>query len=144
MSATIVRLIGHYVEMVVAMAVGMGVLALPWMLMWPGLHNHRVLDVLVMVVNMTLGMAAWMAIRRHSRRTIIEMSVAMVAPFVVLLVPLATGAISVNTLTTAGHILMFGSMFAAMLVRRRDYDHPRSVVQLRNRPADRVEEVVAL
>lgn len=119
----IARFAGHYVEMVVAMFVGMGIFALPWMLLWPGLSDHPVLDTLVMVANMTLGMAAWMAIRRHSARLIVEMSAAMVAPFVVLLAPLAAGAITVDTLSMAGHVLMFGTMLGAMFVRRDEYLH---------------------
>jgi hypothetical protein len=119
----IARFAGHYAEMVVAMFVGMGLFALPWMVLWPGLSDHPVLDTLVMVANMTLGMAAWMAIRRHSPRMIIEMSAAMAAPFVVLLAPLAAGAITVETLSTAGHVLMFVTMLGAMLVRRHEYLH---------------------
>lgn len=119
----IARFAGHYAEMVVAMFVGMGLFALPWMLLWPGLSDHPVLDTLVMVANMTLGMALWMAIRRHSSQMILEMSAAMVAPFVVLLAPLAAGAITVETLSTAGHVLMFVTMLGAMLVRRHEYLH---------------------
>ena len=119
----IARFAGHYVEMVVAMFVGMGIFALPWMLLWPGLSDHPVPDTLVMVVNMTLGMAAWMAIRRHGSRLIVEMSAAMIAPFVVLLAPLAAGAITVDTLSMAGHVLMFVTMLGAMLVRRHEYLH---------------------
>jgi hypothetical protein len=143
MTRQIIRFAGHYVEMVVAMFVGMGLLALPWMLIWPGLRDHPLLDTLVMAADMTIGMAAWMAIRRHSRRMIVEMSVAMVAPFVVLLAPLATGAIAVDTLTTAGHVLMFLTMLAAMLLRRQDYTHHRGTEPLRNRQTDRLEQVAA-
>ena len=57
------RFIGHYVEMVLAMFVGMGILALPWMLIWPDLDEYPVADTLVMAANMTIGMAAWMALR---------------------------------------------------------------------------------
>ena len=143
MTRQIIRFAGHYVEMVLAMLVGMGLLALPWMLIWPGLRDHPVLDTLVMAANMTMGMAAWMALRRHSRRMIVEMSVAMVAPFVVLLAPLATGFITVDTLTTAGHVLMFLTMLAAMLVRRQDYTHHRGADPVRIRRTDRLEQVAA-
>jgi hypothetical protein len=117
------RFVGHYVEMVLAMFAGMGLLALLWMVIWPGLDDHAVLGTLVMAADMTIGMATWMAFRGHGRRMIVEMSAAMVAPFVVLLAPLAMGAITEDTLMTAGHILMFLTMLGAMLVRRRDYVH---------------------
>ncbi|MGH3456970.1 DJ-1/PfpI family protein [Aeromicrobium sp.] len=117
------RFVGHYLEMVLAMFAGMGLLMLPWMVIWPGVGNHEVLGTLVMGVNMTIGMATWMAIRGHDRRMIVEMSAAMVAPFVLLLLPLAAGVISDGTLMMAGHIVMFLTMLAAMLLRRHDYTH---------------------
>jgi len=143
MKRQMIRFVGHYVEMVVAMFIGMGLLALPWMLIWPGLRDHPVLDTLVMVANMTIGMATWMTIRRHSRPMIVEMSVAMVAPFVVLLAPLATGVITADTLMTAGHLLMFLTMLAAMLLRRQDYTHHHGTAPTRYQQPDRVEKVAA-
>lgn len=143
MTRQVIRFAGHYVEMVVAMFVGMGLLALPWMLIWPGLRDHPVLDTLVMASNMTIGMAAWMAIRRHSRPMIAEMCVAMVAPFVVLLAPLATGAISAGTLTSAGHVLMSLTMLAAMLLRRQAYTHHGRTALVRDRQSDRFEQVAS-
>ncbi|MFF3228793.1 hypothetical protein ACFYV7_38775 [Nocardia suismassiliense] len=137
MQRQIFTFVGHYLEMVLAMFIGMGLLALLWMLIWPGLHDQPVASTLVMAADMTIGMAGWMAIRGHSRRMIVEMSVAMVAPFVVLLVPLVTGAITADTLMTVGHVLMFGTMLAAMLLRRSDYTHRHgTVVQ-----PDRVENI---
>lgn len=131
------RFIGHYVEMVVAMFVGMGVLALPWMLIWPDLDQNPVADTLVMAANMTIGMAAWMAVRGHGRRMIVEMSAAMVAPFVVLLVPYANGAVTADTVMMGGHTLMFLTMLAAMLVRRDDYvNHHGRPLRAGRLPAD--------
>jgi flagellar biosynthetic protein FliP len=127
------RFIGHYAEMVLAMSIGMGLLALPWLLIWPGLGDHPVPDTLVMAANMTIGMAAWMAVRGHGRRMIVEMSAAMVAPFLLLLAPLAAGAITADTLTMAGHALMFLTMLGAMLVRRHDYAHHHGTWPLRRR-----------
>lgn len=141
MKRQIFKFVGHYLEMVLAMFVGMGLLALPWMLIWPGLRDHPVPDTLVMAANMTIGMAAWMAIRRHGRRMIVEMSAAMVAPFVVLLAPLASGAITADTLMTVGHVLMFLTMLAAMLLRRPHYTHQRATAPLRSRQTDRAENI---
>lgn len=117
------RLTRHYVEMVLAMLAGMGILGGLWMLVWPGIHDRPVIHTLEMAANMTIGMAVWMAVRGHPRRMIVEMSVAMVAPFLVLLVPLATGGITADTLMAAGHVLMLFTMLAAMLLRRQDYMH---------------------
>ena len=117
------RFVGHYLEMVLSMLAGMGLLAIPWMVLWPGLSDHPVIDTLVMTANMTIGMAAWMVFRGHGRRMIVEMSAAMVAPFLLLLIPLAAGAITTDTLMMGGHTLMFITMLGAMLVRRDDYTH---------------------
>lgn len=127
------RFVVHYIEMVLAMLAGMGLLALPWMLIWPSLSDHVVVDTLVMAANMTIGMAAWMAVRGHARRMIVEMSAAMTAPFLVLLMPLAMGAITADTLMMAGHTLMFLTMLAAMLVRRDDYTHHHATPLWRRR-----------
>ena len=126
----------HYVEMVLAMFVGMGLLALPWMLIWPDLGDYPVADTLVMAANMTIGMAAWMALRGHGRRMIVEMSAAMVAPFLLLLVPYTAGVITADTVMMAGHMLMFLTMLAAMLLRREDYlNHHGRPLRARRRPA---------
>jgi flagellar biosynthetic protein FliP len=78
-----------------------------------------------MATNMTVGMALWMWIRRHSWPRIAEMSAAMVLPFAVLLVPFWLGTISGMTLMMAGHVLMVPLMLAAMLWRRAEYSHHR-------------------
>ena len=75
---------------------------------------------LVMAVDMTIGMAVWMAVRRHAVRLIVEMSVAMCAPFVLLLAPYGLGLVSGETVMGAGHVLMFLTMVGAMLLRREE------------------------
>ncbi len=47
----------------------------------------------------------------------------MYAPFLVLLVPYAFGAISGGTLMMGGHLLMLPAMLGVMLWRHRDYRH---------------------
>lgn len=143
MERPLVRFLGHYVEMVVAMVVGMGLLAPTLLLIWPGLRDHPEPDTLVMVATMTTGMAAWMAIRRHSPRRIAEMSAAMVAPFLVLLAPLATGDITADTLMDAGHVLMLLTMLATMLLRRDHYTHHHRTAPMRPRQTDRFERAAA-
>ena len=113
----------HFVEMVVAMFVGMAVLGPVWSFAWPGLSDLAVPSALVMAANMTIGMALWMRIRRHAWRPIVEMSVAMVLPFLALLIPYALKAIDGETLMMGGHLLMLPAMLAAMLWRHREYRH---------------------
>jgi len=113
----------HFAEMVIAMFAGMLVLGPLWSLLWPGLSDRPAVGALVMATNMTIGMAAWMRIRRHAWPLIAEMSAAMYLPFLVLLIPYAFGAISGGALMMGGHVLMLPAMLAAMLWRHREYRH---------------------
>ena len=117
------RFAGHYLEMVVAMLVGMFALGPLWSFAVPGLLESVAVEAMVMAIDMTVAMALWMLVRRHSPRMIAEMSVAMVAPFGLALVPYWLGAISGHTVMMAGHVLMFPAMLAAMLLRHRAYRH---------------------
>jgi hypothetical protein len=117
------RFAGHFAEMVIAMLVGMVALGPLWSLAAPALLGRGDVQALVMATNMTIGMALWMRIRRHSWPRIAEMSAAMYLPFLVLLVPHWLGVISAGTMMTAGHLLMMPAMLAATLWRRSDYHH---------------------
>lgn len=114
------RFTGHYVEMVVAMLIGMVALGPLWPSAW--LERPDV-DAIVMATNMTVAMVAAMALRRHSWPRIAEMAAAMYLPFVVLLVPYWLGALSGMGLMVAGHVIMFPLMLAAMVWRRAEYWH---------------------
>jgi hypothetical protein len=114
----------HYLEMVVAMLVGMVALGPVWSLVWPGWTDVFEVHVLLMATNMAIGMAAWMAFRKHSRIAIAEMAAAMYVPFLVLLVPYWAGVVPADVVFTAGHLLMLPAMAAPMLLwRRHEYLH---------------------
>lgn len=119
------RFVGHYLEMVLAMLAGMGLLAPLWSWLLPGLADRPALDVLAMAASMVVGMGLWMRIRGHGRPMIAEMSAVMVAPFVVLLGPYAAGWLSGDALSGLGHVLMFLAMLALMLIRREHYGRPQ-------------------
>ena len=110
------RLIRHFLEMLAAMVLGMLILA-P---LWPTIDRVE-LQALVMATNMTIGMAALMAVRRHAWPGIVEMSAAMYAPFIILFVPYWTGLITAGGLFLIGHLLMLPAMLLAMLHRRAEY-----------------------
>ncbi|MGW3998428.1 hypothetical protein ACWEF6_33485 [Amycolatopsis sp. NPDC004772] len=114
------RFTGHYVEMVVAMLVGMVALTPLWPSAW---LDRPDVDALVMATDMTVAMVLAMALRRHSWPRIAEMAAVMYLPFVALLVPYWLGAISGMTLMVAGHVIMFPLMLAAMVWRRAEYWH---------------------
>jgi len=118
----------HYLEMLVAMIVGMVVLAPVWSWATGALGVAAVFDradvgALVMATNMTIAMSVWMLYRGHSWAPIVEMAAAMYLPFIVLFIPLWTGAISGHTVMAAGHLLMLPAMALAMLLRRSEYTH---------------------
>jgi flagellar biosynthetic protein FliP len=122
-SSVVWHVVRHYLEMVVAMVVGMAVLGPVWNLAWPGLPAHIVVESLVMATDMAIGMGAWMRFRGHSWSAIAVMSAAMYLPFLVLLPPFWAGAITGGTLMGAGHVLMLPAMALAMLWRRSEYVH---------------------
>ena len=110
------RFIRHFLEMLAAMVLGMFVLG-P---LWPTVNGVE-LHALVMATNMTIGMAALMAVRRHAWPGTVEMSAAMYAPFIILFVPYWAGLISAGGLLLLGHLLMLPAMLVAMLHRRVEY-----------------------
>jgi len=115
----------HYLEMVVAMFVGMAAL---WGLgevvtMIIGLEYalKPELAVFKMAFDMSVGMVAWMRYRGHGWPGTAEMVAAMFAPAVAL-APLSwLGVITGESLMLATHILMLPLMLIAMLRRRAEY-----------------------
>jgi hypothetical protein len=116
----------HYLEMVLAMLLGMATLFPLWALATSGASDagwlHRTdVESLVMATTMSVPMAAWMAYRGHRWWLTLEMCAAMYAGFVLLFPLLWTGALDEMGVMMAGHTLMPLFMLAAMLLRRREY-----------------------
>lgn len=112
----------HYLQMLVAMFVGMGVLMPLTMPLGDGAGVE--VNALLMATSMTIGMAAWMAWRRHSWPGIVEMGAAMYLAFVVLFPLLWLGLLSSGGVMLVGHVLMLPAMAVAMLRRREEYLGP--------------------
>jgi hypothetical protein len=112
------RFIGHFVEMVVVMLIGMGVLTAVL-----GMPHSSPIEVqaIYMAATMTLPMAGWMLIRGHSRRGTAEMAAAMILPVAALFPMLWAGLISGHALLDLQHVLMVPAMLGAMLYRRAEY-----------------------
>ncbi len=119
------RFIRHYLEMLVAMVVGMAVLTPLWSLalapVGVELADHTAVYTTVMATNMSVGMGAWMRWRGHGWRSISEMSAAMYAAFAVVLVPYWLGSVTADGVMLVGHVLMLPAMLIAMLARRDEY-----------------------
>ncbi len=118
----------HFVEMLVAMAVGMVALLPAWELVLDAAGAEWLVDnpyssALIMATNMTVAMSAWMKVRGHRWQPIAEMAAAMYLPFLVLFAPLALGLIDEGALMLWGHVLMLPAMAAAMLLRPAEYAH---------------------
>jgi hypothetical protein len=116
------RFVRHFLEMLVAMIVGMALLMPLWGLAGlPVLGPYPELHALWMATTMTVGMSAWMAFRRHSWPAIAEMALAMYVPFVLLFLPYWAGVLSGEGVILAGHVLMLPAMVLAMLRRPAEY-----------------------
>ncbi|MCK2215722.1 DJ-1/PfpI family protein [Actinomadura sp. ATCC 31491] len=134
------RFLWHYAEMAVAMLLGMALLGPLWSAALPDAVARLDVRTLTMAADMAAGMAVWMRVRRHGWPAIAEMAAAMVAPFLVLLVPYWLGVLPGAVVSGAGHALMFVLMAVVMLRRRAEYTgHP-----VRVRVPARVVKVAAL
>ncbi|GAA2989855.1 hypothetical protein [Streptosporangium longisporum] len=131
----------HFAEMVIAMIAGMLLFGQVWavvspLLGWSDALARADLAAMVMATDMTLGMAIWMRVRGHDWPSIAEMGAAMFVPFLVLLVPFWTGALSGDGLMIGGHLLMLPAMLVAMLLRRKEYSRPHRRPACAAPPAD--------
>src|SRR5437870_10713551 len=94
------NLVRHFIEMVLAMLVGMAILGLAAagvcaVLGHSGfLTHHAGLRSFVMALNMSIGMAAWMRFRGHGWAPIGEMVGAMFVPWALLIGPYLAGLIA--------------------------------------------------
>jgi hypothetical protein len=120
------RVVGHYLEIVVAAVAGMVILGPAESMLlnpigWAEVIANFEAATLVMATNMTVAAAAWMRLRGHGWAAIGEMAVAMYASFLVLFPPLWLGVLSASGLMVLGHLLMLFAIAAAMLRRRDEY-----------------------
>ena len=117
----------HFVEMVVVMLLSMAILgaavsAVFALVGHANLLHYAALRGLLMTGYMVAGMALWMRHRRHAWVSVLEMSVAMVVPYAILLGPFLAGLIEKGPFLGAMHVLMLPSMYVAMVIRRDEYE----------------------
>ncbi|MDT0317812.1 hypothetical protein [Streptomyces millisiae] len=113
----------HYVEMILAMFVGMFALDPLWTAagLDPSYDHEPELASLLMAFDMSVGMALWMRFRGHAWAPTLEMCGAMFAPLVPLFPLLWAGAVDGMTVMMVAHVAMFPLMLAVMLRRRDEY-----------------------
>jgi len=136
MSASTKHFLRHYLEMVIAMFLGMGLLMPPTGLAldafgssWSELRTSApALMLLGMALTMTVPMVGWMRFRGHRWRANTEMTAAMLLPALAVMALLWAGLVEdIGVLLVIEHVAMLASMLAAMLLRRAEYSHgPRS------------------
>lgn len=118
----------HLLEMTIAMFAGMFVLGMPLKALFDGLgwgvvNDAVVPSTLAMATTMSVGMAAWMRVRGCGWPAILEMSLAMYVPFVLMYPFYWAGLAGGMAVMMVGHILMVPAMIVAMLFRRAEYAH---------------------
>ena len=111
----VLRFAGSYLEMVLAMGIGMMALAPLWHLAWPGIAGHPDVETITMALDMTVAMGGWMRLRRHPWAPIARMSAAMNLGFALVLPAYWAGMLSAGAMESLGHGLMLVLMALAML-----------------------------
>jgi hypothetical protein len=122
----------HYIEMLVAMFLGMAVLGTPALMALgaAGVSSAEVqndapaLMLFGMGVTMTAPMVGWMRYRGHGWPASAEMAASMFIPTFGVIALLWTGLVpEFGTLMAIEHVAMLPSMLVAMLLRREEYSH---------------------
>jgi hypothetical protein len=115
----------HWLEMLLAMGVGMGIFHLlanliPASSSFAAVNDSEtVLHNVFMDIFMTVPMLGWMMLRGHGWRHSLEMGAAMLAPMAVINLLCSLGAVEyLPWLVNASGPAMFLGMLAAMLYRR--------------------------
>jgi hypothetical protein len=130
MSTSSRHFVRHYLEMVVAMILGMAVLGLPAGIALDALglssselHNDApALLLFGMAVTMTVPMVGWMRYRGHGWQPSMEMAASMFIPTFGVIALLWGGLVAdVGMLLVIEHVVMLPSMLAAMLLRPDEY-----------------------
>jgi hypothetical protein len=130
MSTSSRHFVRHYLEMVVAMVLGMVVLGLPAGMAMDALgmssselHDDApALMLFGMAVTMTVPMVGWMRYRGHGWQPSMEMAASMFLPTFGVIALLWGGLVAdVGMLLVIEHVVMLPSMLAAMLLRRDQY-----------------------
>ena len=132
--APALRFLGHYLEMVAVMLLGMlvlggaalGLLSLAGVTSGDLTEDAPAVYLVGMGVSMVAPMVWWMRRRGHSAAANIQMAAAMILPTLAVLVLLAAGVnTDVHSLMGIQHATMFPAMFGVMLLRRDEYTHRR-------------------
>ena len=130
MNTRLLHFVRHYLEMVVAMFVGMFALGMPLAALAAAVGidvsawqtDARELLLLSMAVTMSVPMAAWMRYRGHGWAPVWEMTASMFVPSFAAIAVLWGGVVEDSeALLLIQHVGMLPSMLAVMLFRLDEY-----------------------
>ena len=117
--------IRHYLEMVIAMLLGMAVLGIPgFMALEAAGVDTDAAGVLLwgMALTMTVPMVAWMRHRGHGWLPSIEMTAAMIVPTIGALLLYEAGTLDdAHAAMGIQHVVMFPAMLGVMFLRLDEY-----------------------
>lgn len=121
----------HFGEMVLAMFAGMvvlgGLAGLVFAAAGSSVSDQSGgLQVMLMGLNMTVPMAAWMSYRGHSRARNAEMAASMIVPSVFAAILAWAGVLGEVGALALQHGVMIPAMLAVMLWRYQEYAHAHS------------------
>jgi hypothetical protein len=123
MSASTKHFIRHYVEMVIAMFLGMAIIGTGWHELT---NDAPGLMFLGMATTMTVPMVGWMLYRGHRWRANAEMSASMFVPTFAVIGVLWAGLLTdIGVLMIIEHVAMLTAMAGVMLMRPAEYTHRR-------------------
>ncbi|MFG1695177.1 DJ-1/PfpI family protein [Nonomuraea sp. NPDC049309] len=114
------RVLWHYVELVIAVNLGMLLLGMAVGALLPA-GTRADVGMMIMVAEMAVVPALWMAVRRHRKRAIGEMAAVIFAPFVILSVLFWLEVLGLAQVSMIGHWAMYVLMAASVLRRRGEY-----------------------
>ena len=120
----ILRFTWHFIQMFIAMGLGMAVLAIIVGLLGYQDLRERFPEgyAVLMTVAMVLPMAVWMRFGMgHGWARTTEMSAAMVVPIAILVVACSVGILPHTAALSRSMALMYVAMLGVMLYRWRDY-----------------------
>jgi hypothetical protein len=125
------RFVRHFVEMLLAMFVGMGVLGGLTQLAFAAAGGSLTdapasIRVLLMGFDMTVPMVAWMSHRGHSRARNAEMAASMILPTLAAAALAAAGVLSTGGALGVQHAAMIPAMLGVMLWRYDHYARPHA------------------
>jgi hypothetical protein len=119
----------HFGEMVLAMLLGMAVLGglarLGFAAAGGSLtEQSAAFRVVLMGLEMTVPMVAWMIHRGHAAARNVEMAASMIVPSLIAAALAAAGTLDVSGAMAVQHAVMIPAMLGVMLWRYDDYAHP--------------------